>query len=410
MTETPSRRPPLEVLIAGTGPAAVEAALALRALAEDRVRLTLLGPDEQLVSRAMSVAEPFAHAGGTLHPVAEIASDLGASVRRARLVAVEPDRRTVVVEPGETLTYDVLILAVGARPVPVLSGVTTFWGPGDVEAIHGLVQDVEEGYSHEVAFVVPPGVTWPLPLYELALQLSSRAWEMGMAPGLTFVTPEERPLGVFGAPAAEAVEELLRAGGVELLTGVYAKPTAGGVLTLSPGGRRLESRRVVALPRLTGPAIPGLPADGDGFVPVDRYGRVRGLNDVYAAGDMTDFPVKQGGLACQQADTVAAAVAADAGAPVEPEPFAPVLRGMLLTGAGARWLRRDARGDAGDDAAVAERPLWWPPTKIAGRHLAPYLAAREGRAEAAHELGDVLVERSLPERVPTDGRPAPSGR
>ena len=31
------------------------------------------------------------------------------------------------------------------------------------------VADLEEGYSKRVAFVVPDGVYWPLPAYELAL-------------------------------------------------------------------------------------------------------------------------------------------------------------------------------------------------------------------------------------------------
>ena len=53
---------------------------------------------------------------------------------------------------------------------------------------------------------------------------------------------------------------------------------------------------------------------------------------MYAAGDAVDFPVKQGGLAAQQADTVAEHVAASYGASVEPSPFRPALRGMLFTG------------------------------------------------------------------------------
>ena len=54
-------------------------------------------------------------------------------------------------------------------------------------------------------------------------------------------------------------------------------------------------------------------------------------------------------------------------------PFAPVLRGVLLTETRARFLRRDASGAAGDDSAVSGQALWWPPTKIAGRELAGYL-------------------------------------
>jgi sulfide:quinone oxidoreductase len=114
-----------------------------------------------------------------------------------------------------------------------------------------------------------------------------------------------------------------------------------------------------------------LPTDGHGFVPVDGFGHVTGVADVFAAGDMTARPLKQGGLATQQADAAAAAIAAAAGADVEPEAYQPVLRAMLLTGERPRYLHRGrgSRGPATEDAP------WWPPHKIAGHELAPYLAA-----------------------------------
>jgi sulfide:quinone oxidoreductase len=122
--------------------------------------------------------------------------------------------------------------------------------------------------------------------------------------------------------------------------------------------------------------LPGLPSDPDGFVPVDAHGRVPGVGDVYAAGDVTTWPIKQGGLAAQQADAAAEAIAAEAGADVTPQPFRPVLRGVLLTGRGRRWIRRDLGGAEGE-GETQRHALWWPPTKVAGRYLAPYLAALE---------------------------------
>jgi sulfide:quinone oxidoreductase len=106
---------------------------------------------------------------------------------------------------------------------------------------------------------------------------------------------------------------------------------------------------------------------------------------VYTAGDGADFPVKQGGLACQQADAIAAQLAAQAGAPVEPRPFRPVLRGKLLTGQGSRYLRHGLAGGAGGGQA-SDLALWFPPTKVSGRYLSQWLprfAAEEGAAAAA---------------------------
>jgi sulfide:quinone oxidoreductase len=146
-----------------------------------------------------------------------------------------------------------------------------------------------------------------------------------------------------------------------------------GELTLSPGERALKAACVIALPLIEGPAIPGLPADENGFIPIDDHARVRDTPDVYAAGDGTNFPIKQGGLATQQADAAAAHIAARAGAPAEAEPFRPVLRGKLLTGDESLHMRHDPAGGGGEGVASADY-LWWPPHKVSGRYLAAWLA------------------------------------
>jgi sulfide:quinone oxidoreductase len=122
--------------------------------------------------------------------------------------------------------------------------------------------------------------------------------------------------------------------------------------------------------------VSGLPADEHGFVATDPYGHVGDRQDVFAAGDATAFPVKQGGLAAQLADTVAAGIAARAGAPVRPEPFRPVLHGLVLTGGRPLFLRADLAQNGGPSSLASDDALWWPPAKIAARHLAPYLAAK----------------------------------
>ena len=139
------------------------------------------------------------------------------------------------------------------------------------------------------------------------------------------------------------------------------------------GTGEIEADRVVALPRIEGLRLPGIPHDANGFVPIDEHGRVRDVEDVYAAGDLTNFPIKQGGLAAQQADAAAEAIAAAAGAEITPSPFKPVLRGLLLTGLSPRFMRAEV---GSQESQVDTEPLWWPPGKIVGRHLAPFLAAQ----------------------------------
>ena len=273
-------------------------------------------------------------------------------------------------DSGAELGYDTLLLALGARAEEAVPGALTFGGPDDSARLRAALEHLHAGEPLRVAFVAAAGTAWTLPLYELALMTARWADERGLAIEPWVVTWEQRPLIVFGEDAASSVAELLAGAGVRLWTGAFADAVEDGRLWISIEGG-LPVDLAVALPRPIGPDIPGVPADAHGFVAVDEYGRVPGAPDVYAAGDMTTRPLKQGGLATQQADVAAAAIAAAAGADVEPEAYRPVLRAMLLTGGPPRYLRH-ARGDHG--IASADAP-WWPPHKIAGRELAPYLSA-----------------------------------
>jgi sulfide:quinone oxidoreductase len=367
----------MNVLIAGGGPAALEAALALHRIAGDRVATTVLAPEDEYSYRPLSVLSPFAAGEATAYPLARIAADVGFTHLRGRLDAVDAVAHTVQTDGGAQLSYDVLLVALGARPVTTLEHAVAFTGSAkDEERLHGIVQDVEGGYLRSFAFVVPDGSTWPLPLYELALMLAERAFDMGAELELHLVTPEASPLSIFGPEASREVAKLLTEAGIVLHTDVIGESAGFGRLRLGPLGDILAVQRVITLPRLEGPAIAGLPSDPDGFLVTDLHGRVPGVPDVYAAGDLTAFPIKQGGIACQQADAAAQSIAARAGVQIEPEPFRPVMRGMLLTERTARFMRRD-----GDDTTVAGRALWWPPTKIAGRELAGYLEGLDERSQ-----------------------------
>jgi sulfide:quinone oxidoreductase len=132
---------------------------------------------------------------------------------------------------------------------------------------------------------------------------------------------------------------------------------------------------------LVGPALPGVPTqDARGFIPTDVHCKVRDVERVYAAGDATDFPVKHGGIAAQQADVAAEAIAALAGAPVEPTRFNPVIHGVLLGAEKPLYLSAQITGGHGSASEVSETPTWEPPTKIVAKYLAPYLDARDRTA------------------------------
>jgi len=371
------------VLIAGGGVAGLETLLALRALAGDRVDITILAPELKFVNRSMAVDQPFKPQRVRGIRLQHTAAELDARWHHGALGRVEHERHCAVTKEGDELPYDKLVLANGACPERewTSAGVLTYHDGRDGPSYRLLLRQLREGRIGKLAFVKPPGASWPLPLYDLALMTASACTDHGLSEvELSLITPEEEPLAIFGNPASAAVRRLLDDSGVTLHASSYGVPSGRGWLDIAPGDRRLSVDRIVTQPRLVGARLRGIPAGRDGFIHTDAHGRLPGLEGVFAAGDATAFPVKQGGLAAQQADAVAETIAASLGVELDPQPFRPILRGLLLTGGPARYLRADISGEAGDDSTISSATLWWPPDKIAGRYLAPYLSNQVGDA------------------------------
>ena len=73
----------------------------------------------------------------------------------------------------------------------------------------------------------------------------------------------------------------------------------------------------------------------------------------------------------------------------------------MLTGVAPRFLRAE-RGTSLVDA----HPLWWPPAKIVGRHLSPFLARELGvETESQPPVEGVPVEIALDTRNHTSWSP-----
>jgi sulfide:quinone oxidoreductase len=376
------------VLVAGGGIAAVELVVALRKLAGERVEIEVLAPNDELVYRPLLVAEPFG--AGAVHrfPLDEILADQGASRRPATLTEVREHEAVA----GDVLPFDALAIATGAQSAGSFPGALDFGDSADVQAFQQLLARAESGDLRRLAFALPDELaTWPLPLYELALMTAARV------PGaeIVLVTPETTPLAMFGSAGSDAVAGQLERAGIDFRSQATPEAFEDGVLALM-GGETLTTDAVVAVPRLRVPPLAGVPQGEHGFIATDAFGRVESLTDVYAAGDVTAFPVKQGGVAVRQAQAAATCIAADAGAPVRPEPFEPVLRDMMLTGAAPSYLE-----SAEGESLSADSPLWWPPTKIADSYLVPYLLTRFQLAVAPE--GERLVD-----IVSTGGEPVPA--
>ena len=369
------------VLIVGGGVAGLEAAIALRDMAGDRVEVEMCSPREDFIYRPFAVAEPYGVSHPMRYDLRQLAERCGADFRLAGIGSVDDEKQRAGTHDGEEIAYDHLIVACGSRLLAGVSGAVTFWGVADNGDVRDVVRELRERKLHRVVFTMPPGGSWALPMYELALLADSELSKAGDEDAsLVIVTPEDAPLHLFGARASERVTELLDRRGIEVIAGATPVKYDGRQLSVSPSAT-VEADAVLSLPRMEGRQIGGVPHDPNGFVAVDDHGRVRGMRHAFAAGDVTSFPVKQGGVATQQADAVAEAIAADLGREVAAEPFDPVLRGVLWTGGEPLYLSGDLAGGHGETSSASAEPSWDGAAdgKIVGRYLTPFLTSAIAR-------------------------------
>ena len=301
--------------------------------------------------------------------------------------------------PGQAkrVPYDALLVAVGARSEPALRRALTWDAEADAELFGGLLRDLDEGYAKRVAFVVPPGVAWALPAYELAMMTAWQAWGMGHDDiEVTVYTPEDAPLGLFGTrPTADSREGTWRRQGF-MQAGVYV--TAGSSRT--PAGwfccRASDRSMSTASSPCRGRSdrrCPDFRRTLAGSCPPTFTGRVPDVDRVWAAGGRDCLSRQTGrsrgpaGGCCGRGDRGGGRCGRCAAA------FSPGAPGMMLTGRGKAWMRHAPAGDG--EGSAERRALWWPPTKIAGRYLSPYLAARQ-ESDAVGTHSNPTVNRSTP--------------
>jgi sulfide:quinone oxidoreductase len=341
-----------KVLIAGAGPAGLEAALALRDLAGARVEVTVHDPRREFAYRPFGIGEPYGTTRSFHYDLRRLGELCGASLQASAIAAVEPQRRIAITRDGERLRYDHLVVATGARMLWAVAGAVTYWGVSDEGQVGDLLADLRLGKLRHLVFTMPAGHGWVLPLYELALLAASVLEKAGNDRArLTIVTPESAPMEIFGRRAVEQTGALLSDRRIEVIAGAHPLAFEAGRLRLAPD-EDVEADAVITLPRLEGRRLGGIPHDKDGFVEIDEHGRVAGLERIYAAGDVSSLPFMQGAFATQQADAAAEAIAAAAGSEVEPRASSQIMRAVLWTGQGPRYLS----GMKGDGGAGASSP------------------------------------------------------
>ena len=363
-----------EVVIVGGGIAAIEGLLRLRRLVVAQAKVTVIAPSEEFVVRPLAVLEPFSRGSMRRYPLIDLIAPTQARHVRDELVRVDSASGLVVTAGGQELPYDALLVASGAGQSNPYAHATLFTDRNGGEAFASIVADLQADRVRSLAFVIPNWPVWPLALYELALLTAHYARNVAAGVQVNIVTAEPHPLKAFGQAAGAAIGQLLTDTGIALHTGaIAAVPRPGHVVF---GDHELTVDRIVTLPRVVGPAIAGLPAGPDWFLPIDCYCRVPDTEGrVFAAGDVTQSPIKHGGLGAQQADTAAEGIAHVLGMAPRPDPLAPIIRGSLFTGDKRLYLSARVEGALGWTSEVHEHPPWPLDSKIVAAELGPRLEA-----------------------------------
>jgi sulfide:quinone oxidoreductase len=361
------------VVIVGGGVAALEAVWALAHLASDLIDVVVIAPNTEFSDTPRPIWEPFAYPRARRYRVPEVVHAADAEIVRGELTTIDRFTQTVHTTNDQMLQYDALLLALGAKAVPRYRHALTIGEVRFDESFRRLLRDVEHGYTGRVAFVSPGRMETPLPLYDLAIMTAARARDAKASPSITIVTPEDAPLAVLGSTVSSAVSALLSRARIGTITSAYVEIPTSGHVVVNPDDRRLRVDHVVALPELYGPPLRGIPLAENGFVGVDQHQRVPNAGPVYAAGDITQFAIKDRALASAQADTAAESIAALAGASVAPKAFHPVVRGSLLTGQRPLYFSADVTGGHGPSSCVSDRPMWSSRTNVVAKYLAPAL-------------------------------------
>ena len=389
------------VCVVGAGTAGLEGLLAARERLGGNAELLLIAPEREFRYRPMSRDSLFRPAAERSLAVADLVAEAAATWVEDQARAVHEAERTVLTRDGDTVVFDFLLLAVGARPRRALRRGYVWVRGGDPRFLDEILQGIASGDVRNVGVAVPRGARWPIPAYELALIL---AWSAAPTDArVTLLTVEERPLSMLGPIATETVVRQLDAAGVEVITGVevvvegpegdgeesaavevtavpeqpadevdalFGRPSDPAREGIDAGASR-RFDRLISLPTVAGPFLAGTPHDAAGFVEVDETLRACGSERVWAAGGCIASALEHSALSAQQADAAISAIAAAVATGSEGLLGAPEVTGIVLSGQRDRWLAENPVGTRGPST----RCLWWPPGRAVGRVLAHRIAA-----------------------------------
>jgi NADH dehydrogenase len=286
--------------VLGAGFAGLIAAIgAVRKLTElhiprEDVSVTIVNRDRW---HAIRVRNYETDLGDTRVPLDEVLGPIGVEIVVGDVVAIDCARRQVRCEQAGqtvTLTYDRLVFALGSElvrpPVPGLAehgfDIDTYDAASRLQAHLASLPDQPLSPGRFTALVVGGGLTGVEAATELATRLRAIA---GDHPARIILADHAPRIGsTMGDGACGVIEEALRALGIESRSGLSIVSVDGAGVRLSTGEEIAAATVVWCAGMRANPLAAALPGPHDrlGRVAVDRFLRVEGAADVFAAGDV----------------------------------------------------------------------------------------------------------------------------
>ncbi len=247
---------------------------------------------------------------------------------------MDPASRTVRLESGDSIVYDILVIASGSRIRPDLTegmseqepwkhDIFDFYSLDGAQRLRDKLAELKQGRL--VLNVVEMPIKCPVAPLEFLFLADAFLKQQGIreAVDLIYATPLD---AAFTKPlAAKRLGYLLEEKGIEVVTEFSTGEVDVGARQLvSWDERRLDYDLLVTIPTHTGAPFVEQSGIGDelGFIPTDPHTLLaKDLQNVFVIGDATDLPSsKAGSVAHFQAegliDNILRLVA---GEPVEPE-------------------------------------------------------------------------------------------
>ncbi len=298
------------LVILGAGTGGTLAANRLRKkFKEDRLRIDIVDQNNQHVYQPGLLFVPFGLAeSDEIVRKRDRQLHKGIHYHQSAIDSVDIEADSVTLENGDTLDYDVLLVATGARLQPEetegmtgpgwMESVFTFYDMEGATALAAKLDEFESG--HVVINVIDMPIKCPVAPLEFAFLADWYFTDKGVRDDvtITYVTPLD---GAFTKPTASAtLSSLLTDKGIELVTEFNTGEVDGEARKLIGfDGREIDFDIAVVIPLHGGAAyVENSPGLGDelGFIPTDNATLQSQVKpNIFVVGDAADLPASKAG-------------------------------------------------------------------------------------------------------------------